>query len=619
MMSTAILMSMSTEESAKRPVAQETEKQEGSTFAQALDARVGISLETGSIDPAIAPELSNAKTEPPAKNLIDAPDLMTGTKTQSSDAPVGTSAGAISPGGPGAGTLLDGWIPKTESITKNLIEMPELAAATKTKVSAGQTMLTKSDTQGITAGKSISSQPVAAVRSQVRGKTEGPGTEVAEPSVNTEEIAAEKPTGLSPGSILKTPGGEVNSVEDQGEQNQNLTPSLVDPAVPKSGVTTGKASETATAKKTIKTQGIDETPTVVSKSGATEVHTVANDAKAAQGVVAQVPSPLPGQTMAYVAPVVASIVSRNAESGGSGHAEGIAASTMNSPTLIAGTPSTVDGSNHKNSVQASKASESNTDTTPAASGGPDATARTDAKAERSPTVATSAAGDSEIKGRTAGESPVAFVHPAASGADLSNGAVPSGVTGLVKLPNGEPGAQTAGSPTGLREQNGSDAVARSMEPMPRTLSATPTALEVGIPDGTHGWLKVRAEMADGGVVNASVSAATSASQEMLHRELPSLTAYLQSEKVAVNTVVVHPTANTGAEPRDYPAGTEGGSSGQTPQRSNEGGEQGQSSLRTTVDGADDVAGYQGLHGVGEDATLPLATYPGGGSWLSVRA
>jgi len=122
-------------------------------------------------------------------------------------------------------------------------------------------------------------------------------------------------------------------------------------------------------------------------------------------------------------------------------------------------------------------------------------------------------------------------------------------------------------------------------------------------------------MADGGVVNASVSAASAASQEMLHRELPSLTAYLQSEKVAVNAVVVHSAAGVGAEPRGYLAGSESGGAGQTPQQSNEGGQQ-----RNSADAAaEDVVEYEGLQGVVEDGTLPLASFSSGGSWLSVRA
>ena len=100
------------------------------------------------------------------------------------------------------------------------------------------------------------------------------------------------------------------------------------------------------------------------------------------------------------------------------------------------------------------------------------------------------------------------------------------------------------------------------------LTATPTSLEVGIQNGTHGWLKVRAEMADGGVVNASVSAASSAGQEMLHRELPALTAYLQEEKVAVNAVIVHAPLAAEMTARNSTGMADAG--GQEPQRSDGG-------------------------------------------------
>jgi hypothetical protein len=80
---------------------------------------------------------------------------------------------------------------------------------------------------------------------------------------------------------------------------------------------------------------------------------------------------------------------------------------------------------------------------------------------------------------------------------------------------------------------------------PGLLAATPTSLEVGIANGTHGWLKIRAEMEDG-VVTASLSPGSMATQEMLHRELPSLVAYLQEEKLGVNTLVVKPSQMTDA-------------------------------------------------------------------------
>jgi hypothetical protein len=146
---------------------------------------------------------------------------------------------------------------------------------------------------------------------------------------------------------------------------------------------------------------------------------------------------------------------------------------------------------------------------------------------------------------------------------------------------------------------------------PRMLTATPTALEVGIQNGTHGWLKVRAEMADGGLVNASVSAASSSGQEMLRRELPALTAYLQQEKVAVNTVVVHTTAAAGSS-----TGMDSRGDQQTPQKSNEGGKQGQDVGQVVADRTDEATGYEE---VGEDGLSPHATYAAGGSWLSVRA
>ena len=74
-------------------------------------------------------------------------------------------------------------------------------------------------------------------------------------------------------------------------------------------------------------------------------------------------------------------------------------------------------------------------------------------------------------------------------------------------------------------------------------------------------------MTDGGVVNASVSTTSPAGQEMLHRELPALNAYLQEEKVAVNAVIIH-NPPVGMDARS--SSGMGGGGGQTPQRSDEG-------------------------------------------------
>ncbi|WP_263385397.1 hypothetical protein [Granulicella arctica] len=77
--------------------------------------------------------------------------------------------------------------------------------------------------------------------------------------------------------------------------------------------------------------------------------------------------------------------------------------------------------------------------------------------------------------------------------------------------------------------------------LPHTmLAATPTALEIGVSSGTHGWLKIRAELTSTGEVNASLSGASIASATSLRSELPALNSYLQAEKISIGELVVHP-------------------------------------------------------------------------------
>ncbi len=78
----------------------------------------------------------------------------------------------------------------------------------------------------------------------------------------------------------------------------------------------------------------------------------------------------------------------------------------------------------------------------------------------------------------------------------------------------------------------SSSLAGSAEPH-RTLLATPTTLEVGVPSGTQGWLRIRAEVGAPGEVNASLSAASSGGRDLLHSQMPALNAFLHSEQLAV--------------------------------------------------------------------------------------
>lgn len=281
---------------------------------------------------------------------------------------------------------------------------------------------------------------------------------------------------------------------------------------------------------------------------------------------------------------------------------------------------TASASIHKETGQATKAVVEDSET---AVSSPVGQGKSETTPEKAGTVAIPVGGDGDSKGQSVPGASTTLTHSVA-GAVLSSGNSPtaivagntSGELTAAKLPVGDAGARTAGM-AALSRENQPGVVAGSINDAPRMLTATPTALEVGIQNGTHGWLSVRAEMADGGVVNASVSATSSAGQEMLHRELPALTAYLQQEKVAVNAIVVHTTPAVAAEGRSS-LGTDGGG-GQAQQRGNEGGDQQQSVRKQTLNDTDGTMTYPGLQGVDEDGLSSLATYESGGSWLSVRA
>ena len=187
---------------------------------------------------------------------------------------------------------------------------------------------------------------------------------------------------------------------------------------------------------------------------------------------------------------------------------------------------------------------------------------------------------------------------------------------VMKLAPDRTTSHPTGLPSELVPQSSSIGMGGSSDEVPRMLTATPTALEVGVQSGVHGWLRVRAEMTDGGVVNASVSATSTMGQQMLHSELPALTAFLQTEKVAVHTIAVHPTA---PESRGGGTGMDGGSGGQTQQGGNDEAKRQKDLAETTFDSTNEVVSHESLNGIDDDGASALATYVGGGSWLSVRA
>jgi hypothetical protein len=76
---------------------------------------------------------------------------------------------------------------------------------------------------------------------------------------------------------------------------------------------------------------------------------------------------------------------------------------------------------------------------------------------------------------------------------------------------------------------------------PQVLASGPAKLDVGIFDGTHGWLRIRAELGAGGAVNASLTASASA-HESLRAALPEMSSYLAAEAVSVSRIAVHRVA-----------------------------------------------------------------------------
>jgi hypothetical protein len=77
-----------------------------------------------------------------------------------------------------------------------------------------------------------------------------------------------------------------------------------------------------------------------------------------------------------------------------------------------------------------------------------------------------------------------------------------------------------------------------------TLVATPTTLEVGVPRGAEGWLKIRAEVGSDGI-SASLSTISHAGQSSLREQLPAINAFLQGEQIHASATVVDRALQSG--------------------------------------------------------------------------
>ena len=386
-------------------------------------------------------------------------------------------------------------------------------------------------------------------------------------------------------------------------------------AVQGSAETAGNAEGVSSAKQTLKLRESTTAPKIVKKSGGP-----ARDAVVV-GAMLPVASPAPGITSAVEQAVATFILPQSAI--GSAKAEVDAAVTGGS-SIGTAVHAIVTGLARQELMRGEKpkAPESATAAPFAIDSG--ASLKSGVGLEKVSTVTTLAGGSAEARPESIAEPFAAVAHAVSGGVGVSSDLAPEIVMvsntpanlSLAHVPAGDVVAHAAALPVGPREQDGTGFAAAPLDGMPRMLAATPTSLEVGIQNGTNGWLKVRAEMADGGVVNASVSSPSPMAIEMLHRELPALTAYLQEEKVAVNTVVVHAASSAGGEGRSF-LGADGG--GQTPQRGNEEDRRSQNPGYATGSDANDATAYRSLNGVDGEGSLPPEAFGSGRGWLSVRA
>jgi hypothetical protein len=186
-------------------------------------------------------------------------------------------------------------------------------------------------------------------------------------------------------------------------------------------------------------------------------------------------------------------------------------------------------------------------------------------------------------------------------------------------------ARAAGSVNAGMLAEPTSSIAQVAEPH-RTLLATPTTLEVGVPSGTQGWLRIRAEVGAPGEVNASLSAASSGGRELLHNQMPALNAFLHSEQLAVTTTVVERVSLSSGGPASGGMGgdTTGGSNASLLQGGGAGSDGSQRDAQQTANFSvsEKVTSYDARAGVSDAAgqISNNASLAGeSGRWLNVRA
>ncbi len=141
--------------------------------------------------------------------------------------------------------------------------------------------------------------------------------------------------------------------------------------------------------------------------------------------------------------------------------------------------------------------------------------------------------------------PVAVTHASVGGSSAAE-ANGSGTQGMIASVAPELTHKGAGQISASAELQSAPVAADGGEVNAvHALAAGPGQLEVGVLDGTHGWLKIRAEMGPDGSVNAMLTASATA-HEGLKESVPELAGYLVSESLNVGRIAVHQAAASSA-------------------------------------------------------------------------
>jgi hypothetical protein len=133
----------------------------------------------------------------------------------------------------------------------------------------------------------------------------------------------------------------------------------------------------------------------------------------------------------------------------------------------------------------------------------------------------------------------------------------------------------------------------------QVLSSSPTRLEVGVFDGTHGWLQIRAEMNPSGTVTASLTT-SSVAHDAVKAAVPEMSSYLQSEAVNVSGIAVHRIAET-SNSMNATTGDSSGAQGQHSSRDNSSASQANASMA-----GDTGSASSGSTGTGSDDSAVVA-------------